>query len=90
MPYRQSPDAGVVPTDPSRKRRRDGRTVAPEDLVGPRQVEEVVHLSLVLWQVDAQTTMFCRGGIRLRRCIRVGVLHNSLILHGTLSSLSAC
>ena len=88
MPYRQSPDEGVFPTDPSRKRWGDGRTVAPEDLVGPRQVEEVVHLSLALWQVDAQT-ISGRGDIRLRCRRRVGVFHDSLILHGPLSSLSA-
>ena len=70
-----SPDFNV-PTDPSRKRRRDDGTAAPEDLVGPGQVEEVVHLFLALGQVDAQTVLCLR-----RR--RVRVLHSSLQLHIT-------
>ena len=60
--------------------------MASEDLVGPGQVEEVVHLSLALGQVDAQT-VFRGGSIRLRRR-RGRVLHVSLMLHGDLSALS--
>ena len=76
--------------DPTRERGRDGRTVAPEDLVGPGQVEEVVHLPLALWQVDAQALLrLLRGGggtsVPLRCCRRRRrrgrFFHNSLLLH---------
>ena len=60
--------------------------MSPEDLVRPGQVEEVVHFSLALWQVDAQAVP--RGDIVRLRCRRRRgrVLHDSLImLPGNLS-----
>ena len=44
----------VLPADPSRQPGRDSRAVSLEYLVGPREVEEVVHLPLAPRQLQAQ------------------------------------
>ena len=51
----------ILPADPSRKPGRDSRAVSLEYLVGPGEVEEVVHLLLAPRQVQAQPLLGLRS-----------------------------